>query len=34
MLFNTPTLTIIMPTILDFGTEEQKQRYIPAVLRG
>jgi alkylation response protein AidB-like acyl-CoA dehydrogenase len=34
MLFNTPTLTIVMPTILDFGTEEQKQRYIPAVLRG
>jgi alkylation response protein AidB-like acyl-CoA dehydrogenase len=34
MLFNTPTLTIITPTILDFGTEEQKQRYIPAVLRG
>ncbi|HEX3965649.1 MAG TPA: acyl-CoA dehydrogenase family protein [Trebonia sp.] len=34
MLFNTPTLTIIMPTILDFGTEEQKQRCIPAVLRG
>src|ERR1700730_14670624 len=33
-LFNTPTLTIIAPTILDFGTEEQKQRYIPAVLRG
>ena len=23
-----------MPTILEFGTEEQKQRYIPAVLRG
>jgi alkylation response protein AidB-like acyl-CoA dehydrogenase len=34
ILFNTPTLTIITPTILDFGTEEQKQRYIPAVLRG
>src|ERR1700743_875650 len=34
MLTNTPTLTIIMPTILEFGTEEQKQRYIPAVLRG
>jgi len=33
-LFNTPTLTIIAPTILDFGTEEQKQRYIPAILRG
>ena len=34
ILVNTPTLTIIMPTILEFGTEEQKQRYIPAVLRG
>jgi len=34
MLFNTPTLTIITPTILDFGTEDQKRRYIPAVLRG
>jgi alkylation response protein AidB-like acyl-CoA dehydrogenase len=33
-LFNTPTLTIIAPTILDFGTEEQKQRFIPAMLRG
>ena len=33
-LFNTPTLSIIMPTVLEFGTEEQKQRYIPAVLRG
>src|ERR1700733_4467226 len=33
-LFNTPTLTIITPTLLEFGTEEQKQRYIPAVLRG
>jgi alkylation response protein AidB-like acyl-CoA dehydrogenase len=34
LLFNTPTLTIITPTVLDFGTEEQKQRHIPAVLRG
>jgi alkylation response protein AidB-like acyl-CoA dehydrogenase len=34
MLFNTPTLTIIAPTILDFGTEEQKLRFIPAMLRG
>jgi alkylation response protein AidB-like acyl-CoA dehydrogenase len=33
-LFTIPTFTIIMPTILDFGTEEQKQRYIPAALRG
>jgi alkylation response protein AidB-like acyl-CoA dehydrogenase len=34
VLVNTPTLTIILPTILELGTEEQKQRYIPAVLRG
>ena len=34
ILFNTPTLTIITPTLLDFGTEEQKQRFIPAVFRG
>jgi alkylation response protein AidB-like acyl-CoA dehydrogenase len=34
LLFNTPTLTIITPTILDFGTEAQKRRYIPAVLKG
>jgi alkylation response protein AidB-like acyl-CoA dehydrogenase len=33
-LFNTPTFTIILPTILDFGTEEQKKRFIPAALRG
>src|SRR5260370_93 len=33
-LFTTPTLTIILPTILDFGTQEQKQRYIPARFRG
>ncbi len=33
-LFNTPTFTIILPTILDFGTEEQKKRFIPAALAG
>jgi alkylation response protein AidB-like acyl-CoA dehydrogenase len=33
-LFNTPTFTIILPTILDFGTEEQKKRFIPAALKG
>jgi alkylation response protein AidB-like acyl-CoA dehydrogenase len=33
-LFNTPTLTIILPTVLDFGTEEQKRRIIPAALAG
>jgi len=33
-LLNTPTLTIIAPTILEFGSENQKQRFIPAMLRG
>ena len=33
-LFSVPTLSICGPTILDFGTEEQKQRYIPAFIRG
>jgi alkylation response protein AidB-like acyl-CoA dehydrogenase len=32
--FNVPTLTILAPTILDFGTEEQKLRHIPAILSG
>jgi alkylation response protein AidB-like acyl-CoA dehydrogenase len=34
LLFNVPTLTIIAPTILDFGTEEHKQRHLRAILRG
>jgi alkylation response protein AidB-like acyl-CoA dehydrogenase len=34
VMFNVPTLSILTPTLLDFGTEEQKQRHIPAVLRG
>jgi alkylation response protein AidB-like acyl-CoA dehydrogenase len=32
--FNVPTLTILAPTILDFGTEEQKLRHLPAILAG
>jgi alkylation response protein AidB-like acyl-CoA dehydrogenase len=32
--FNVPTLTILAPTLLDFGTEEQKKRHLPAILRG
>jgi alkylation response protein AidB-like acyl-CoA dehydrogenase len=33
-LFSVPTLSICGPTILEFGTEEQKRRYIPAFIRG
>jgi alkylation response protein AidB-like acyl-CoA dehydrogenase len=33
-LFNIPTLGILAPTLLDFGTEAQKQRHLPAILRG
>src|SRR5688572_17687888 len=32
LLFSIPTLSITGPTILEFGTEEQKRRYIPAWL--
>lgn len=34
VMFNVPTLSILAPTLLDFGTEEQKLRHIPAILRG
>jgi alkylation response protein AidB-like acyl-CoA dehydrogenase len=34
IVFNTPALTICAPTILDFGTEEQKRRHLPAILSG
>lgn len=34
LLFNTPTLTIIAPTILDMGSEAQKRRHLPAMIRG
>jgi len=34
LLFNTPTFTIIAPTILDLGTEAQKRRHLPAMIRG
>ncbi|MEO8697568.1 MAG: acyl-CoA dehydrogenase family protein [Acidimicrobiales bacterium] len=34
IVFNIPTFTIIAPTILEFGTEEQRQRHLPAILRG
>ena len=31
---NVPTFSILAVTLLDFGTETQKQRHIPAILRG
>ncbi len=31
---NMSTLAILAPTILEFGTEEQKQRHLPAMLKG
>ena len=34
LLFSVPTLSICGPVILEFGTEEQRQRYIPAWIRG
>jgi alkylation response protein AidB-like acyl-CoA dehydrogenase len=33
-VLNVPTLSILAATLLDFGSEEQKQRHIPAILRG
>lgn len=33
-LLNVPTFGIIGATILEFGTEAQKKRYLPAMLRG
>jgi alkylation response protein AidB-like acyl-CoA dehydrogenase len=33
-LFNVPTLSILAATLLDFGSEAQKRRHIPAILRG
>ncbi|HUR79059.1 MAG TPA: acyl-CoA dehydrogenase family protein [Acidimicrobiales bacterium] len=32
--FNVPTLGILAATLVDFGSEEQKQRHLPAILRG
>jgi alkylation response protein AidB-like acyl-CoA dehydrogenase len=34
LLLNVPNLTIMAPTLMDFGTEEQKRRHIPKILRG
>jgi alkylation response protein AidB-like acyl-CoA dehydrogenase len=33
-LLNVPTFAIIAPTLLEFGTEAQKNRYLPAIIRG
>jgi alkylation response protein AidB-like acyl-CoA dehydrogenase len=33
-VFNVPTLSILAATLLDFGTEAQKVRHLPAILRG
>src|SRR5262247_3662204 len=32
--FNIPTLGILAPTLVDFGSHEQKLRHLPAILRG
>ncbi len=34
LIFNSPTLAITGPTLLDYGTEEQKRTYIPRMLSG
>jgi alkylation response protein AidB-like acyl-CoA dehydrogenase len=34
LVLNLPTFGVCAPTILDAGTEEQKRRHLPAVLRG
>jgi alkylation response protein AidB-like acyl-CoA dehydrogenase len=33
-VLNVPSLSILAPTLLDFGTEEQKKRYLPPLIRG
>ena len=34
VLFNIPTFSILAPTLLDFGTEEQKVAHIPKMISG
>jgi alkylation response protein AidB-like acyl-CoA dehydrogenase len=34
VLLNIPSLSILAPTLLDFGTEEQKLRHLPAIVSG
>lgn len=31
---NVPTLSILAATLVDFGTDEQKRRHLPAILKG
>jgi alkylation response protein AidB-like acyl-CoA dehydrogenase len=34
VLLNIPSLSILAPTLLDFGTEEQKLQHLPAIVSG
>jgi alkylation response protein AidB-like acyl-CoA dehydrogenase len=34
VVFNVPTFSILATTLLDFGTEAQKKRHLPAIIRG
>ena len=34
VVFNIPTFSILAPTLLDFGTEEQKQAHLPKMISG
>ncbi|MET0579426.1 MAG: acyl-CoA dehydrogenase family protein [Ilumatobacteraceae bacterium] len=34
LLYNVPTLSILAPTILEFGSEEQKQEYLRPIFAG
>jgi alkylation response protein AidB-like acyl-CoA dehydrogenase len=34
VVFNIPTFSILAPTLLDFGTEEQKQAHVPKMISG
>jgi alkylation response protein AidB-like acyl-CoA dehydrogenase len=33
-MLSVPTLAILAPTIMDFGTERQKERHLPAIISG
>ena len=34
LMLNVPSLSILAPTLLDFGTEEQKRRHLPRIISG